>query len=424
LRGKFTLIEIVVFVFSVFLMAAAATVVIMGGHWAILPICLVFVSFALYATIRHTVDPDRLRARQTERVFKLSTQTLRHLQGGFTQASAEAVCTLLLPATAANAVAMFDESELLGYAGAEKALHPLGEPCDDVSMLKDVQVVSLKPTANTSIVPPTQFRAAILVPMANRSQRFGALKFYYRYDRRIDEAEQALAEGLGSLLSMQISLAELERQRELASTMELKALQAQINPHFLFNTINTIASLIRTDPVQARVLLREFASFYRYTLEGSLSCITLEQEYLQTLRYMGLMVARFGEDHIILDATIEQALKSLAVPSFIIQPVVENAITHARKPDEPLHLKLNVWCQGGEALIDVTDDGVGMDAETLAHLLDPNQEYRSIALRNVESRLRGFFGSQAGLQIQSELGRGTHVRLNLGHVQIQGMECL
>ena len=110
--------------------------------------------------------------------------------------------------------------------------------------------------------------AAIVVPLEMRGCSAGTLKFYYTTPRLLNETQVAMVEGLAQMLSTQLELSELERQTELATRMELKALQAQINPHFLFNTINTIASLIRTDPTRARELLREFAAFYRRTLES------------------------------------------------------------------------------------------------------------------------------------------------------------
>ena len=111
-----------------------------------------------------------------------------------------------------------------------------------------------------------------------RGVSVGTLKLYYESDVLIDETQRAIAEGLAQLLSTQLSIAELDRQVVLATKAELQALQAQINPHFLFNTINTIASLIRTDPARARVLLREFAAFYRQTLENSNDLIPLDRE--------------------------------------------------------------------------------------------------------------------------------------------------
>ena len=113
------------------------------------------------------------------------------------------------------------------------------------------------------------------------------IKLYYRRGIEIDRTQLAIAEGLGELLSTQLSSYELDRQAELTARAEVKALQAQINPHFLFNTLNTIASLTRTNPNKARDLLREFSVFYRRTLESSQGAlIPLSQELTQTRRYL------------------------------------------------------------------------------------------------------------------------------------------
>jgi two-component system sensor histidine kinase LytS len=198
--------------------------------------------------------------------------------------------------------------------------------------------------------------------------------------------------------------------------MELRALQAQIKPHFLFNTINTIAAFIRTDPSQARILLREFATFYRRTLEGSLDNITLEQEYLQTLRYLGFEIARFGADRISLTSDIEKGLEVIQVPAFIIQPLVENAVGHGMREDAPLHIEMLARTQEGDVIIDIRDDGRGMSDDTLEHMFDPDSNRASVALKNVNDRLRGFFGRKAHLEVQSEPGIGTTVSLNLGPI--------
>jgi two-component system sensor histidine kinase LytS len=174
--------------------------------------------------------------------------------------------------------------------------------------------------------------------------------------------------------------------------------------------------MIRTSPAQARILLREFATFYRYTFEGSLDYITLEEEYYQTLRYVGFMIARFGNDRIIFKGSIESGLERVKVPSFIIQPIVENAITHAMRPDDPLHLDLQIWSDEGQIYIDVIDDGVGMDEEKLAGLMDHDQTRQNAALKNVKNRIEGFYDSDGGLEIHSESGKGTHVRLMLGGI--------
>ena len=143
--------------------------------------------------------------------------------------------------------------------------------------------------------PACRLRAAIVVPLEMRDQPVGTLKFYYTSDRFLNETQLAMAEGLARLLSTQLELSELERQTELATEMELKALQAQINPHFLFNTINTIAAFIRTDPAEARRLLRKFGTFYRRTLEQAEDLVTLERELEFVDTYVELEKARFGD---------------------------------------------------------------------------------------------------------------------------------
>jgi two-component system sensor histidine kinase LytS len=331
------------------------------------------------------------------------------------------VCKLLLPATLANAVAITDQVNVIGFAGAEAELHPVGSPIATKATLNSIEDGKMRViTAQEEIGLPQTYgslQAVIIVPLILREEVVGVLKFYYRSPKKIDETQRAMAEGLGALLAMQLSLAELDYQRELAAQMELKALQAQINPHFLFNTINAIASLIRTNPARARILLREFAVFYRRTLEGSQDLITLEQEYLQTLRYLGFEIARFGEDRIVLISTIENELEHILVPAFIIQPLVENAVGHGMRDNAALLIDLRAQIIGGEAIITVRDNGIGIPKDKLAHMLDPDKEHMGIALKNVDDRLRGYFGRGAGLAVQSELGVGTTIRLTLGAVE-------
>ena len=152
---------------------------------------------------------------------------------------------------------------------------------------------------------------------ASTARAISEFKFYYRHDLDIDRTQLAIAEGLGYLLSTQLSSYELDRQAELTARAEVKALQAQINPHFLFNALNTIASFTRTNPTKARDLLREFSLFYRRTLEYSeKSLIPLSQELEQTRRYLRSEKARFGEDRIVETEHVEAGCESLPVPSF------------------------------------------------------------------------------------------------------------
>jgi two-component system sensor histidine kinase LytS len=224
-----------------------------------------------------------------------------------------------------------------------------------------------------------------------------------------------MVEGQAKLLSTQLELSELERQTELACRMELKALQSQINPHFLFNTINTIASLIRTDPPRARDLLREFATFYRRTLESSDELIPLSRELDYLRRYLAFERARFGEDRIRFTESIPVELETLLVPAFVIQPLVENAVQHGIRPAGPLHISVEGESRlDGSVCLTVRDDGRGISEADLPHVLEPGfGRGLGIALKNVDDRLKGHFGPDSGLGVESIEGQGTTVTLTL-----------
>jgi two-component system sensor histidine kinase LytS len=411
-------IEVVFIAAIVLFVAIAVITLVFDARLAVIVICVLAVIGLVFVMVRYSVDPDRLRARQSERTLRLAAQTMPFMQQGLTPESAQEVCKLLLPATLATAVSITDMQCIMGYVGAESEAHPVGSPISTKATRKAInegatQVV-LKADDIGFADEANMMQAAIIVPLILRDKPAGVLKFYYRSAERIDETQRAMAEGFGTLLSMQLSLAELEFQRELATKMSLKALQAQINPHFLFNTINTIAALIRTNPAQARILLREFAVFYRRTLEGSLDMITLEQEHLQTLRYLGFELARFGQDRIIYTSSIEPDIEQTLVPAFIIQPLVENAVAHAMKDDAPLHIDVRASIADGLVNIVVTDDGIGIPKDEVAEMLNPRRERGGVAILNVDERLRGYYGSRAGLAVQSELGSGTTITMTLG----------
>ena len=183
----------------------------------------------------------------------------------------------------------------------------------------------------------------VVVPLLVQDKAVGTVKFYYARDLDIDRTQLAIGQGLGSLLSTQLSAYELDLQAELTARAEVKALQAQINPHFLFNTLNTIASLCRTDPMKAREVLRAFSTFYRRTLESSeKTLIPLERELEQTRRYLTIEKARFGESRIVESEHVEPGCEALPVPSFLVQPIVENAVRHAMRDTGPLNIDIHV----------------------------------------------------------------------------------
>lgn len=364
------------------------------------------------------LNPDSVRARQSDTILKIARETLACFQEGFNMETAQKVCRLLLPATGAHAVAITDKEHILGYVGLEETPSTPGTPIRTKAThatLEDGRIRALHTPEEIGF--PTKvknLRAGIIVPLRRGDAIIGTLKFYYRHAGDITETQMALAEGLGELMSTQIAAVELEQQTKLATTMELKALQSQINPHFLFNTINTIASLVRTDPDRARMLLREFAVFYRRTLENSDDLVELMREIDQTMRYFTFEVARFGEDRLAMDVDIEPGLEDLMVPAFMVQPLVENAVRHAMPQEGTLSIAVTAQSDGNDVYIAVADNGIGMDVEQQRKLLSPSaSKGLGIAMKNISERLTGYYGTESRMEVESTPGRGTRVQMYL-----------
>ncbi len=372
------------------------------------------ISVALLIYLR--LNPDTVRARQSDTILRIASQTLECFQEGFDIPTAQKVCHLLLPTIGAQAVAITDREAILGYAGDDEEISPGGAPIRTKATHATLEDGKLRVlTTPQEIGFPDSIKglkAGIIVPLTRGDAIIGTLKFYYRKARDITETQVALAEGLGQLLSTQIAAVELEQQTKLATTMELKALQSQINPHFLFNTINTIASLVRTDPERARMLLREFAVFYRRTLENSDDLLELSREVEQTMRYFTFETARFGEDRLAMVVDIEPGLESVMVPAFMVQPLVENAVRHAMPQEGKLEIRVSARSEGDDLYITVSDNGVGMDAEQRRKLLRPEaSKGLGIAMKNINERLRGYFGTESRMEVESNPGEGTSVTM-------------
>jgi len=353
-------------------------------------------------------------------MLEFTSKTLEYLseEGGLTMKSAQAICEMLLPGINGVAVAITDTTTILGYAGVSEDGNPSGRPIrtqatrDTVADGEKRIMLTAQDIGFKGDVEAIQ--AAIIVPLKISKQVVGTLKFYYSNPDSIDEMQQAIAEGFGDLISTQFAAAALEEQRRLTTSYELKALQAQINPHFLFNTLNTISAFIRMDPDKARKLLREFAVFYRKTLENSDDLIELSRELEQTQRYFGFELARFGEDKLSLTINLPEELAEVPVPAFMVQPIVENGVRHARHDDGTLNIVIDVHAEGDDLYIVIADDGVGMSEEKRQNIMHAKSTSGlGIAVRNINDRVTGYFAPGSSMSYESEEGKGTTVTLYL-----------
>ncbi|SDG84367.1 two-component system, LytT family, sensor kinase [Sinosporangium album] len=253
-------------------------------------------------------------------------------------------------------------------------------------------------------------RVALVVPLMSGGRAAGALAVYGA--ELSAEAVRAAGEA-AALMSGRLELAELDESRRRVLAAETRALAAQISPHFIGNSLATIASLVRTDPEQARDLVADFADFARHTL-GSAGEITTFADELRCLdRYLVLERARYGE-RIVFDVQVDPEVMPVPVPYLCLQPLVENAVRHGLAPRAGRGRVLVVVRDAGtEAHISVFDDGVGMDPGRVPGLLaaapGSRRGGRGIGIANVDVRLRGLYGDDHGLVIRTAPGWGTTV---------------
>ena len=205
----------------------------------------------------------------------------------------------------------------------------------------------------------------------------------------------------------------LEEQKRLLLEARLDALQRQINPHFLFNTLNSIASLVRFRPEQARELIVKLANILRALLKDHDSYVLLRDELSFTDDYLGIEVVRFGADKLKVVKEIEPATLEVPVPSMILQPLIENSIKHGLEPRiSGGTITIRTRIDGGKLMIEIEDDGVGI-APGRSHSSGVLHQGTGIGMNNVRERLDVLFGDAANFEVTSRPGRGTRITMEM-----------
>ncbi|WP_327103272.1 sensor histidine kinase [Nonomuraea glycinis] len=261
---------------------------------------------------------------------------------------------------------------------------------------------------------------AVVVPLAVDGTIVGALAVF---DEELSAGLVRTVTEVGRWVSGQLELAELDSSRRRALEAEMRALRAQISPHFVYNALTTIASFVRTDPNRARELLLDFADFARYALSKTHDFTTLADELSCVDRYLLLERARFG-DKLRFSLQVAPEVLPVPVPFLCLQPLVENAIKHGMRDRGGIgEVRVVARDAGPEAHITVEDDGTGMDPERARRVLDddPTREGSGIGLANVDLRMRQIYGDGYGLVVETALGAGTRVRLRVPKAQLGHM---
>lgn len=351
-------------------------------------------------------NEKQLRAVQTKDVLELANKTLPYFRKGLNEQSATSVCEIIKEYTNFDAVGITNKENVLAHIGAGSDHHIVGEPVmTDMSKVvistgKEKVALNKKEIGCPHVDCP--LNSAIVVPLKVNDQTNGALKLYLTEHKKMTVVEKNLVDGLAVIFSGQLALGITEKQKVLLTEAEIKALEVQINPHFFFNSINTIIALMRFDTEKARLAMLELSHFFRSSLKnGQKNTVTIKQEKEHVDSFMKLEKLRFPDRF---DIRYDIFLsEDVLIPSFCIQMLVENTVRHAfkgKKKDNKVLISIKKLSKK-ELLISVTDNGKGIDSKILSKIgKEPVSESggTGTALYNLNERIQGLYGAKYRLE--------------------------
>ena len=258
-----------------------------------------------------------------------------------------------------------------------------------------------------------KIKSCIIAPLLQGEKTTGILKIYFDKNEHITARKKYLVIGLSQLIATQLEIRKMENLKIMARDAELKLLQAQINPHFLFNALNTTAFFVRTDVKKAREVIVDLSTYLRFNLENFSRLVPLKLELEQVRAYINIENSRFNKINSYYE--IEEETKNIKVPSLIIQPLVENSIKHGilkKREGGNINIKVHKISKGCRIIIE--DDGVGIDKEIIKNLDIPEIE-KSVGLKNVHNRIKLLYGK--GLKIE-RLEQGTRISFDIKETKI------
>jgi two-component system LytT family sensor kinase len=343
--------------------------------------------------------------RATFRTMHTASLASPALREGLTQASAERSARHLRSLLAAPAVALTDTTALLAWDGGDQHHAAMCGPlAEEVVRSGSTQVSGRDVIACAD--PGCPLRQVIVTPLTVEERVIGTFQAWVPYaSAGIVRATEEVADWV----SGQLELAELDASRTRLMEAEVRALRAQISPHFIYNSLTAIASFVRTDPERARELLLEFADFTRYSFRRHGEFTTLSEELNSIERYLVLEKARFG-DRLEVALRIAPEVLPVVVPFLCLQPLVENAVRHGLEQKAGTGtITIVAEDFDREAVISIEDNGVGEDPERVRRALAGDTSLDSVGLGNVDARLRSTYGDDYGLVVETAPAAGTRV---------------
>ncbi len=353
---------------------------------------------------------DKVGAIFSARAFKIAKRTLSILAKGFNRETATEMARIIHEETGVGAVAITDTGKVLAFVGYGSDHHQPGSPIASWLTRKAIsenQVIFADGVREHYACPLSAecpLNSVLVAPLHIDNEVIGTIKLYEPKNRIFLKMNKTLGEGITGLLSNQLLLSRYQEQKNLLVTSELKLLHAQINPHFLFNSLNTIISILRKDSVRAKDLLIHLSNLFRKNLKRSGDLSTIEEELDHVNSYLMIEKARF-EDRLVVEMDIDPSLLKMKIPTFTLQPLLENAIKHGISGMlEQGRARICAYRKDGLAFIEI-EDNAGSYCEKAAG--------DGLGAKIVDKRIKNLFGEHFGITVSCVPNEMTRVSIRI-----------
>lgn len=348
----------------------------------------------------------------SSRALKIASRTDGLLRNGFNQENSNKVAHVLYEELGVGAVSITDREKILAFIGIGGDHHLPGTPITSPASIQSINSGNVTYLDGThepyqcSINKTCRLGSSLVIPLrGENNQVVGTIKLYEAKNTLFSSINRTLGEGIASLLSAQILTGQNEHYKQMLSQTEIKLLHAQVNPHFLFNALNTLLAVIRRDQLQASHLVQNLSTFFRKNLKRPKEIVTLKDELEHVSAYLEIEKIRFM-DKLDIIINIPQEFENIKLPAFSLQPIVENAIKHG------------ISQLIGNGIITISayrqDDILKLEVEDNAGTYrEEHKDNSGLGINLVHKRIQIRYGEQYGMKIHCVPEHYTQVTLSL-----------
>lgn len=352
--------------------------------------------------------------KQLQRASALAKKCLPLLREGLhKKANMEEMAMEILEDTDWLGVMITDESEVLEWKQKDMKFQPKDSVVFPVIAAEAMKSGEMKMLYSVPKNDPWYDwigeYSVLAEPFMIKNTAVGCLLVWVKKQFVFHQSDVELLQNFGLLASSQLAMEKLEKQVQMRQKAEFQALQFQVNPHFLFNALNTISSVCRENPARARELLLTLADYFRYNLGNGAFMVPMQEELEHVQDYLEIEKARF-EEKLLVSYQLEEDMHIL-IPTLILQPIVENAVRHGRSRDGKRVVEIEVRQEDDCYIVKVRDRGPGFSPEVLEKLEAGEEIGKSIGLMNVQKRLKNIYGEKNGLRIENLQDGGSCVTM-------------